>query len=277
MRATSASARALTTAARSLASRPSERSGCVAVERLGHDHAEHRVAEELQPLVGGQPAVLVGVGTVGQGAVEQLGVQDRVAERVRAGRRTAGGRRSHPRRDWSEDRPTVGARAVLAALRAGAVRQVLGTAGRVGAGHQRGRDGLPLRATVTRVAARHLPLRDSHCSLLLVPGPARREPVVSVASGASSCRAAHRGSTGSSCWCSGSSASRAPHSTHSPGQSSRHSGWNGSASTTASRSSGSRSTRSPSSRLVSSSSVVRRLVPLVVDEQLLEVSERSLC
>ena len=51
-RATSARARALTTAARSLASRPSERSGWVAVERLGHHDPEHRVAEELQALVG---------------------------------------------------------------------------------------------------------------------------------------------------------------------------------------------------------------------------------
>ena len=46
----------------------------------------------------------------------------------------------------------------------------------------------------------------------------------------------------------GSSASWAPHSEHSPGQSSRHTGWNGSASTTASRSTGSRSRKSPSSR-----------------------------
>src|SRR3954451_18177547 len=66
----------------------------------------------------------------------------------------------------SEDLATVGAGAVLAALGAGAVRQVPGTAGRVGARHQRRRDGLPLRATVPRVAARHLPLRNSHGVLL---------------------------------------------------------------------------------------------------------------
>ena len=60
------------------------------------------------------------------------------------------------------------------------------------------------------------------------------------------CSAAHRGSS-DSCWCPGSSASRAPHSEHRPGQSSRHTGWNGSAGTTASRSAGSRSIRSPSS------------------------------
>ena len=84
---------------------------------------------------------------------------------------------------------------------------------------------------------------------------------------------AHRGSTGSSCWCAGSSASRAPHSVHSPGQSSRHSGWNGSVSTTASRSTGSRSSRSPSNRATSSSSPPcgRSWCRLVVDEELLDV------
>ena len=79
-RATSASARALTTAARSLASRPSERSGWSSVEGLGDDDAEHRVAEELEALVGRQAAVLVGEGPVRQGAVEQLGVELRIPE-----------------------------------------------------------------------------------------------------------------------------------------------------------------------------------------------------
>ena len=54
------------------------------VEGLGDDDAEHGVTEELQPLVGRQPAVLVGVGAVGQGALEQLGVQDRIPERARS-------------------------------------------------------------------------------------------------------------------------------------------------------------------------------------------------
>ena len=54
--------------------------GVGAVERLGHDHTEHRVAEELQALVGRQPAVLVGVGTMRQRAVEQLGMQLGVPE-----------------------------------------------------------------------------------------------------------------------------------------------------------------------------------------------------
>jgi hypothetical protein len=53
-----------------------------AVERLGDDHAEDRVAEELQALVGRQAAVLVGVRAVGQGAVQQLGVEYRLAERA---------------------------------------------------------------------------------------------------------------------------------------------------------------------------------------------------
>ena len=86
-------------------------------------------------------------------------------------------------------------------------------------------------------------------------------------------RAAHRGSI-TSCWWSGSSASGLPHSEHSPGQSSRHTGWNGSAGTTASRSTGSRSIRSSSSRQLLVRVLVPHLVvvgvPLGVDEQLLE-------
>ena len=46
--------------------------GIFAEERVGDDQAEHGVAEELQPLVGGQPAVLVGERAVRQGALEQL-------------------------------------------------------------------------------------------------------------------------------------------------------------------------------------------------------------
>ena len=45
-----------------------------AVQRLGDDDAEHRVAEEFQPLVVRQPAVLVGVGAVRQRALQQAGV-----------------------------------------------------------------------------------------------------------------------------------------------------------------------------------------------------------
>ena len=52
-----------------------------AVERLGHDDAEHRVAQELQALVGRQSAVLVGVRAVREGALEELGLQDRIPER----------------------------------------------------------------------------------------------------------------------------------------------------------------------------------------------------
>ena len=39
---------------------------------LGDDQAEHRVTEKLQTLVGGQATLLVGIGAVGQGAVQQL-------------------------------------------------------------------------------------------------------------------------------------------------------------------------------------------------------------
>ena len=88
-------------------------------------------------------------------------------------------------------------------------------------------------------------------------------------------RADHRGSI-TSWWWSGSSARCIPHSEHNPGQSSRHTGWNGSVGTTASRSTGSRSMRSPTSSYTSSSSVVgAHLVvvrrPIGVGEQLLEV------
>jgi hypothetical protein len=64
------------------------------VERLGDHDAEHRVAQELQALVGRQPTVLVGVGTVGEGALEELGIQDRIAERLAerlGGQRTVAG------------------------------------------------------------------------------------------------------------------------------------------------------------------------------------------
>ena len=50
----------------------------VVVEQRGGDHhAEHRVAEELQPLVGGQAAVLVRVRAVGQRPLQQLGLERR--------------------------------------------------------------------------------------------------------------------------------------------------------------------------------------------------------
>jgi hypothetical protein len=46
--------------------------GVVAVEPLGDDDREHRVAEELQALVGGQPAVLVRVRAVRERQGEEL-------------------------------------------------------------------------------------------------------------------------------------------------------------------------------------------------------------
>ena len=107
------------------------------VEGLGDDHAEDRVAEELQPLVGRQAAVLVGVGAVRQGALEQLGVQDQDPRAPHAARRSLSWSGGNPR-SRSEDLTTVGARAVLAALGAGTVRQVLVAAGGVRAGHEAG-------------------------------------------------------------------------------------------------------------------------------------------
>ena len=62
--------------------------GVRVVERVGDDQAEHRVAEELQALVVRQPAVLVGVRAVGQGAPEQRCV-DRAAGHLAGGGRAA--------------------------------------------------------------------------------------------------------------------------------------------------------------------------------------------
>lgn len=42
---------------------------------VGDDHTEHRVAEELQPLVGFQPSAFVGIRAVGEGESQQLGVE----------------------------------------------------------------------------------------------------------------------------------------------------------------------------------------------------------
>ena len=206
--------------------------GVGAVERLGDDDAEHGVTEELQALVGRQPAVLVGVRAVGQRALEQLGVQHGVPERCSQLRVV--GQRTGPVRGPDDGRR---ARRTGRTCRT-PVREVLGTAGGVRAGHQGRRGGLPGRATVARVAARHLPLRDSHGVLStrsarsawssgglgrLRPRSAERRPprvdrrVVCVVGVVGQPRSALGAQ---------------------PGQSSMHSGWNGSASTTASRSSG---------------------------------------
>ena len=47
--------------------------GVAAEQRVGDDQPEDRVAEELQPLVGGRVGVLVGEGAVRQRAVQRLG------------------------------------------------------------------------------------------------------------------------------------------------------------------------------------------------------------
>ena len=250
-RATSASARALTTAARSLASRPSERSGWVVVERLGDHDPEHRVAEELEALVGRDAARSRRrtSGASGRAAAARDPGPDHRA--LRAARRCSAGllavRGPGDGRPWRRTGRTA----------ARAVREVLGAAGGVGAGHEGGRDGLPLRTAVTRVAARHLPLRNSHGCLLYRCWPCGRpgRSCLWWCCGPAAARSspAQRGSIGASCAWSG--RRRAARRTRRTVRDSRprHSGWNGSASTTASRSSGSRSSRSSSSRLVSSS------------------------
>ena len=225
--------------------------GWRAEQRVGDDQAEHRVAEELQPLVGGQAAVLVGVRAVGQGALKQLGHRrgtPRACQQLGVGsaRRAAAGcsgprahdaaRAPSARQDGVEHLPAV----VGAAGRAGRVRQ-LGLAA-LRAAHQRGRGGLPLRRAATGCccatsSAWERP-RQLSCSvggagppvLIVKLAAARptagRAPVVPVPGPAS--------------------ASRTPHSAHSPGSPP------GTAATAAARAPprhagrGSRSSRSPS-------------------------------
>ena len=151
---TSASAWVLTMLARSLARSPSERSGWRWIELVGDGQPQHRIAEELQPLVGRQPAVLVGVAAVRQRQGEQL-VGQLDTERL----------------------------------------------------EQRCRDASPLTSRA-----------------VLRPASA----------GSMSASLAHRGSICSWWWPGSASASGTPHSGHSPGQSGRHTGENGSASPTAS-------------------------------------------
>jgi hypothetical protein len=70
----------------------------IAVERIGDDEPEHGVTEELQALVGGQPAVLVGEGAVGQCEIEQLIGQrhpERLLQPLLGGGSRGGGRLAH--------------------------------------------------------------------------------------------------------------------------------------------------------------------------------------
>ena len=70
---TSARAAALTTDARTLASSPSGMSPKVVVDVVGHDQAEHGVAEELEPLVRLVPGVLGAPRPVRDREREQIG------------------------------------------------------------------------------------------------------------------------------------------------------------------------------------------------------------
>src|SRR5690606_327513 len=216
----------------------------VVVERGGDHQPQHRVTQELQPFVGGQTTVLVGVRTVGQRPAQELRVE------------------GHPQRglEYSLRRTTHD----------GAVPQ------------SRAINCRPLYVPHTWQTA-----CGSFCSRHCGQGSvrtgrvfhcARRDRVLlrdilrlgtatvlysSVRSSASfSCLStSQRGSTRSSWrWSAGRSSQCAPHRGHSPGQSSRHSGLVGSASTTASRTVCSRSIRSPCSRPTSSSSVVASVV-----------------
>ena len=79
-RATWASAPAFTTALRRSVSWPSARRRVGPVDEVGDDPAEHRVAEELQPLVGGVARELRAPRAVRQGLAEQGRVLEPVAE-----------------------------------------------------------------------------------------------------------------------------------------------------------------------------------------------------
>ena len=95
--AISASASALTTAARSLASSPSGSCGYSLVDEVGDDETEHRVAEELEPLVRLLDAVLGAVRAVGQRAVEE-GVVDEVQPSASCSRASSAGSTAPPPR-----------------------------------------------------------------------------------------------------------------------------------------------------------------------------------
>ncbi|MGD0439715.1 MAG: hypothetical protein ABSB52_03715 [Acidimicrobiales bacterium] len=62
---------------------------------VGDDEAEHRVTEQLEPLVGRQPAPLGAVGAVGQRLAQQVGIDgvpaERLAQPSALGPRLAGG------------------------------------------------------------------------------------------------------------------------------------------------------------------------------------------
>ena len=233
--------------------------GVGAVERLGDDDAEHRVAEELQALVGRQAAVLVGVRAVGEGALEQLGVQDGIPERC-----------SQLARSWSAG-PGAGLRGPGDGRRGRRTGRTRRTHGAAGAWHRRrgwrrspGSARRPSTASDGGACCCATSSASGQPLFSPLPGPGRSGrscPAGGPGRVSLSCSAAARRDPPSA----GRSAPRARgpgrpragrHTRRTvPGQSSWHSGWNGSASTTASRSSGSRSSRSSSSRLTSSSSL----------------------
>src|SRR5690606_19416656 len=212
----------------------------VVVERGGDHQPQHRVTQELQPFVGGQTTVLVGVRTVGQRPAQELRVE------------------GHPQRglEYSLRRTTHDG--AVPQSRAISCRPLYvphtwqtacGSFGSRHCGHGSVRTG-----RVFHCARRdRVLLRD-----ILRLGTA----TVLYSSVRFSClSASQRGSTRSSWrWSTGRSSQCAPHPGHRPGQSSRHSGLVGSASTTASRTVGSRSIRSPCNRPTSSSSAVTSVV-----------------
>ena len=184
---------------------------------------EHRVAQELQALVGGQAAVLVREGPVGQREDEQVTGQRRrpsasssqraacsacacAPDGVRPPRAPGPGNSAQTERTWRPSYwPQVG-HAWCGGLSSPQAR--------FGHGDERGGGGLPLRAAGTGVGAGHLPLRDSHGQFSSGVGASPGVPGEEANRVRS--RPAHRASTTSWEWSAGRSSSRWPQSTHSP-------------------------------------------------------------
>src|SRR6478672_641400 len=231
--------------------------GVVGVERVGDDEPEHGVPEELQALVVGQAAVLVRIGPVGQGTQKQRLVDLRadhseevVSEVVDGPLRRAVPLRGLGRSHAREGLVSPGARCAPR-RRSGDRRRYRRRGTRCAAAW--GQSTAGTRSAWSPSSSSSRDANGCWSATSSASGQPRQFLLSSVPLLVKFCRAAHRGSS-VSWWWSGSSARCAPHSEHSPGQSSRHTGWNGRAGTTASRSTGSRSSRSPTSTSSSSSS-----------------------
>ena len=151
-----------------------------AVERVRDDEAEHGVPEEFEPLVGGQTAVLVRVRAVGQRTHQKGGLEmipeppfqkrvgrGRIHQIHRRCRLVASSRRgafagSGVRHGASHQPLRPRGPGACCRCRSSGTRCAAASAPGSARTHQGGDRSLPLRPAVARVAARHLPLRNSH-------------------------------------------------------------------------------------------------------------------